>query len=50
MADLVASLTGAEERFPTAALAHVRLTAKRWEDLRGLPRGKLIELWRPREL
>jgi len=50
MADLVATLTGGEERFPTAALAHVRLSAERWDDLYGVPRGTLIELWRPKEL
>ena len=50
MEDLVETLTGAEEGFPTAALAHVRLTAERWDDLPGFPRGKLIDLWRPREL
>jgi phosphohistidine phosphatase SixA len=50
MADLVATLTGAEERFPTAALAHVRLTSQRWDELSGVSRGDLIDLWRPKEL
>lgn len=50
MAELVTELTGHEVGFPTAALAHVRLTAERWYELEGYPRGKLIDLWRPKEL
>lgn len=50
MEELVAALTGEEERFPTAALAHVELPIDAWAEVNLLVKGKLIHLWRPRAL
>jgi phosphohistidine phosphatase len=47
--ELVARLTGARESLPTAALAHVTLPIDRWADLRTSTRGRLAELFRPKE-
>ena len=49
METLVFRLTGHQERFPTAALAQIELDMDRWEDVSRAP-GRLINLWRPREL
>ena len=47
---LVEFLTGEEETLPTAALAQVALPIDRWRDLRLTTRGKLVNVWRPKEL
>ena len=48
--DLVAQLTGEQQDFPTAALAHIGLPIDRWRDLKGSTRGRLLRLWRPKEI
>ena len=50
MEELVGRLTRKPEAMPTAALAHVSLPLDRWSTLDGATGGKLIHLWRPREL
>ena len=47
---LVELLTGEEETLPAAALAQVALPIDRWRDLRLTTRGKLVNVWRPKEL
>lgn len=47
---LVERLTGREERFPTAALAEIRLDVPRWRGLVAQRDAELVKLWRPREL
>ena len=47
---LVERLTGEANELPTAALAQIALPIERWRDLKVSTRGKLIGLWRPREL
>ena len=48
--ELVAQLTGEPHDFPTAALAQIALPIDRWRDLSDSTRGKLLGLWRPKEL
>lgn len=48
--DLLARLTGAAEALPTAALAQVALPIAAWRELRASTRGRLVALWRPKEL
>jgi phosphohistidine phosphatase len=50
MEELVAELTGHHERMPTAALAHIALPISRWANCRDGLTGKLLNLWRPKEL
>jgi phosphohistidine phosphatase len=50
MEELVEELTGAAERMPTAALARVALDVKSWAEVVGPRRGRLLGLWRPKEL
>jgi phosphohistidine phosphatase len=50
MEDLVEHLTGARERMPTAALAHVRLPIESWRSLKEEVEGELVNVWRPKEL
>jgi phosphohistidine phosphatase len=50
MEELLEALTGGFERLPTAALALVELPIERWSELEDGPEGKLIHLWRPKEL
>jgi phosphohistidine phosphatase len=47
---LLAALTGSDQVMPTAALAVVSLPIARWEELESCTAGKLVRLWRPREL
>ena len=47
--ELLATLTGADARMPTAALAHVRFDLERWADV-DAGRGALLRIWRPKEL
>ncbi len=48
--DLVCRLTGRAESMPTAALAHIELSIDSWTDLRLTTPGRLVDIWRPREL
>lgn len=48
--ELVAVLIGRSVALPTAALAAIRLDVDTWSDLNAGTRGRLVELWRPREL
>lgn len=48
--ELVAILTGSFVALPTAALAAVRLEVDAWPQLSASTRGRLVNLWRPREL
>lgn len=48
--ELVYHLTGRDETLPTAALAHVELPLDSWSEIDGSTRGKLLDLWLPREL
>jgi phosphohistidine phosphatase len=48
--DLLGVLTGAREHLTTAALAQVELDVSRWRDLDARRDGRLIQLWRPKEL
>jgi len=48
--NLVRLLTGQAEAFPTAALAQVELPIDRWQDLTTDTVGRLVYLWRPKEL
>jgi phosphohistidine phosphatase len=48
--ELLARLTGELQALPTAALAQVELPIDRWDQLNPQTRGKLVELWKPKEL
>lgn len=48
--ELVEALTGEAEAMPTAALAQVELTLRRWRDLSDETEGRLVNTWRAREL
>jgi phosphohistidine phosphatase len=48
--DLVARLAGRAERMPTAALAVFALPVDSWREVGAGPRGKLLAIWRPKEL
>jgi len=48
--DLVRQLSGAREVMPTAALARIALELESWDDLGAATKGRLVGLWRPREL
>lgn len=47
---LLALLTGHPGALPTASLARVELDIPRWSALDAATRGRLIALWRPKEL
>jgi phosphohistidine phosphatase len=48
--DLLATLTGKTVSFPTASLAHVDLNLKSWSQFNSETRGRLAQIWRPREI
>lgn len=48
--EFVLHLTGQPERMPTAALAEVSLDIDRWPSLSIPAGGKLVRVWRPKEL
>ncbi len=48
--ELLEALTGEYQRLPTAALARVDLPVASWAELDEEVEGKLIELWRPKEI
>jgi phosphohistidine phosphatase len=43
-------LTGTEVIMPTCALAHVSLILERWLDLNNNTKGRLLKVWRPKEM
>lgn len=48
--DLLEQLTGSGETLPTAALAHIALPIDGWTELSHRTPGRLLALWKPREL
>ena len=48
--ELLELLTGEIHAFPTAALAQVELNVSFWKDIHPLVKGKLVNLWVPKEL
>ena len=48
--ELVENLTRRAQAFPTAALAQIELPVDRWDELTLGTKGKLVNLWRPKEL
>ena len=48
--ELLEILTGSYEPLPTAAFAQVQLPIQRWQELSEETQGKLIRVWRPKEL
>ena len=48
--ELVAGLTGCSVVLPTAALVEVRLEVDAWSKLKTSTPGRLVNLWRPRQL
>jgi phosphohistidine phosphatase len=48
--ELLFRLTGADERFATAALAWIELSIDDWSTLDRCTRGRLVRIWRPKEL
>jgi phosphohistidine phosphatase len=47
---LVELLTDVDERMPTGALARVELPIEQWTELDEEVRGRLVNVWRPKEL
>jgi len=47
---LVARAARAADPFPTAALAQIDYPIRRWQDLRLSTRGRIVSVWRPKEL
>lgn len=47
---LVEKLSGKPRAMPTAALAYLALPIQLWQDLNEETKGKIVYLWRPREL
>lgn len=47
--NLLGELTGEYHAFPTAALAHILFEIESWYELPSNMRGKLVELWLPRQ-
>jgi phosphohistidine phosphatase len=50
MEELVEQLSGHYQRMPTAALAYIELAIAVWADLDEEVNGRLVNLWRPKEL
>ena len=48
--ELLEELTGEDEQFPTAAIAHVELDIAQWSDWDEETGGRLVKMWRPREV
>lgn len=49
MEELVQALAGELQPMPTAAVACIQLPIERWSEVKKGRRGKLVELWRPKE-
>jgi phosphohistidine phosphatase len=50
MEELLEVLTGLQERMPTAALAHIELPVRHWNEVDEAGTGELIDVWRPRDI
>jgi phosphohistidine phosphatase len=50
MEELVEELSGIYQRMPTAALAQIELPINSWADLVEDTEGKLVNIWRPKEI
>ena len=50
MEEFLFQLTGQNETFPTAALAVLELDLSNWLQFSETTRGRLVEIWRPKEL
>lgn len=50
MEELVEQLTGEYLPMPTAALAQIELPIEHWSELAGRQSGRLVNLWRPKEV
>jgi phosphohistidine phosphatase len=50
MEEFLFQLTGRNEAFPTAALARLNIDLSDWSEFSDDTRGRLIDLWRPKEL
>lgn len=48
--ELIRCLTGEDESLPTGGLAQIRLPIERWKDCHVSTAGRLVSLWRPKEL
>ena len=48
--ELLEQVIGRYERLPTAALVHLELQIDRWHDFDAQAGGRLVHLWRPKEL
>jgi phosphohistidine phosphatase len=48
--ELLEALTGLHEHLPTATLARVDLSIRRWAEVRTAAPGQLVHLWRLKEL
>lgn len=48
--ELMTALTKCDEPLPTASLTRIALPIKRWRDLKPNTAGKLVHIWRPKEL
>ena len=48
--ELIRRLTDEDEPLPTAGLAQIRLPIDTWKELSVSTRGRLVSLWRPKEL
>lgn len=48
--EFAGQLTGQETPFPTAALALIEPDIDRWDSFHQESRGRLVQIWRPREL
>lgn len=50
MEEFVEQLTGVAGRFPTAAMAQIELEIDEWTSFSNQTRGRLVQLWKPKEL
>jgi phosphohistidine phosphatase len=48
--ELVMILTGQTERIPTAALARIDVIIEDWSTLSSKSKGRLVRIWKPKEL
>lgn len=48
--ELLSALTSQNEELPTASLTRIALPISNWRDLKTTTRGKLVKIWRPKEL
>jgi len=48
--ELCRMLTGKKEEIPTAAIARIELPLDDWRELGAATKGRLVDLWKPREI